>query len=106
MAMKWYDLGNGRMVMRSEPKERGQRSDFPTPYFVSDRLDEPLYSGADGKQYTSKSALRATYKASGNPQGVEYIEVGDDTSVPVARDIQTSDSGIDAALTKAIQRLS
>ncbi len=31
---------------------------------------------ADGKMYDSLSALRRTYRADGNPQGEEYIEIG------------------------------
>lgn len=33
---------------------------------------------ADGQFYTSKTALRRTYRADGNPQGVDYVEVGND----------------------------
>lgn len=40
---------------------------------------EPLMSMADGKMYTSKAAMRASYKPGGNPQGKEYVEVGDDS---------------------------
>lgn len=49
----------------------GQRSGIPTPFVVSDTMD-PVQSQLDGKMYTSKSALRATYKAAG------VIEVGND----------------------------
>lgn len=38
----------------------------------------PTRSMADGKVYTSKSAMRRSYRASGNPQGVHYDEVGND----------------------------
>lgn len=41
---------------------------------------EPTLSMADGKMYTSKSAMRASYKPSGNPQGASFVEVGDDQS--------------------------
>lgn len=46
-----------------------------------DRSDEtePLQSAADGKFYTSKAAMRESYRASNNPRGVEFIEVGDDS---------------------------
>lgn len=33
---------------------------------------------ADGRTYSSKSALRATYKPNGNPQGESYVEVGNE----------------------------
>ena len=39
---------------------------------------EPLRSMADGQMYTSKAAMRESYKASNNPRGVEFVEVGDD----------------------------
>lgn len=38
----------------------------------------PLISGADGKTYTSKAAMRASYKASNNPRGMDFVEVGND----------------------------
>lgn len=39
---------------------------------------EPLVSMADGQTYTSKAKMRESYKASNNPRGKEFIEVGDD----------------------------
>lgn len=39
---------------------------------------EPLQSAADGKWYTSKAAMRESYKASNNPRGINFEEVGDD----------------------------
>lgn len=41
---------------------------------------EAIMSYADGKMYTSKAAMRQSYRANGNPQGVEYAEVGTDQS--------------------------
>lgn len=41
---------------------------------------EPLMSMADGKMYTSKAKMRASYKPSGNPQGATFVEIGDDQS--------------------------
>lgn len=38
----------------------------------------PTQSMADGKVYTSKAAMRRSYLASGNPQGIHYTEVGND----------------------------
>lgn len=45
-----------------------------------DRSDEqpPLVSYADGRIYTSRSAMRQSYKASNNPQGVNYVELGNE----------------------------
>lgn len=45
---------------------------------------EPLLSMADGKYYTSKAAMRESYKAKNNAQGVEYVEVGDQRSQGMA----------------------
>lgn len=74
---RWYTLDNGRQVYRAVPKPIATRSSLPCPHLVLDTI-EPTISQADGKEYTSKSALRATYRADGNPQGVNYIEVGNE----------------------------
>lgn len=42
------------------------------PMLIRDEMSKPLQSMADGKYYTSKSAMRAGYKARG------FTEVGDD----------------------------
>lgn len=76
---RWIDLGNGRRVFRKVKEPNRKRSDLPTPHFISDTMD-PVQSMADGKWYTSKSAIRATYKPSGNPQGASYAEIGNDKS--------------------------
>ena len=47
-------------------------------HVIRDEMDRPVRSMADGRLYTSKSALRRSYRASGNPQGVTYTEVGND----------------------------
>lgn len=74
----WIDAGNGRQVYRRLiPHDDRARSDLPCPMLMIDSM-EPTRSMADGQVYTSKSALRATYRASGNPQGKEYIEVGNE----------------------------
>jgi hypothetical protein len=48
-----------------------KRSSLPAPRIMSDTM-EPVQSMLDGKMYTSKSALRATYRAGG------VVEVGND----------------------------
>lgn len=73
----WFDLGNGRRVFRRLIPQNGKRSKLSCPMLITDTI-EPTQSMADGKFYTSKQALRGTYKASGNPQGVEYIELGNE----------------------------
>lgn len=45
---------------------------------VSDEMPMAVQSMADGRMYTSRAMLRRSYRASGNPQGVEYTEVGND----------------------------
>lgn len=85
MGYNWFALPNGRSVYRkAEQPPRGERSGFPCPTFKKDSI-EPVVSMADGKTYDSLSSLRRTYRADGNPQGVEYIEVGNEKrSDPVA----------------------
>jgi len=73
----WFDLGNGRKVFRRLLLPVVGRSDLPCPMVISDGI-EPTESMADGQVYTSKTALRRTYRADGNPQGREYVEVGND----------------------------
>jgi hypothetical protein len=75
---RWYDLPGGRKIFRAVPKPMPERSSLPMPYVRSDKID-PVVSMADGKEYDSASALRRTYKADGNPQGVDYIEVGNES---------------------------
>lgn len=73
----WFTTDDGRSIYRPvENVKRGSRSDFPCPTIMSDRIT-PVQSMADGKTYDTMSALRRTYRADGNPQGVEYTEVGD-----------------------------
>jgi len=77
MEFRWYTLGNGRSVYRPVSQMVQARSDFPIPYMNLDRI-EPVQSQADGKTYDSISALRRTYKESGNPQGKNYLEIGNE----------------------------
>lgn len=74
---RWYSNGKGRSVYRPVPVERGERSHLSCPALSLDTI-EPTISQADGKEYTSKSALRATYRAENNPQGINYIEIGNE----------------------------
>ncbi|GLQ53760.1 hypothetical protein [Devosia nitrariae] len=74
----WYDLGNGRQVYRKAPEPRPEPSHLGCPRIVRD-FDQPVQSMADGKWYTSKAALAASHKASGNPHGIDFIELGNET---------------------------
>jgi len=68
---KLHDVDNwpvecARQVARSEQVK--------APMFIRDCMD-PVQSMLDGKYYTSKSALRETYKQAG------VVEVGNDSSI-------------------------
>lgn len=79
-----------------------ERSPLPAPMVISDTL-EPTQSMADGKYYTSKAALRATYKPSGNPDGISYVEVGNE-QVKDPPKPKIDEAGIQASLQKALAR--
>lgn len=76
---RWFTLPDGRQVYRRVPTSVVARSDtLAIPYFKKDQI-EPCVSQADGKTYDSLSALRRTYRADGNPQGKEYVEIGNES---------------------------
>lgn len=78
MSKAWIDCGNGRKVYRRIPEKRPDtRSSLACPMLIRD-FDEPVQSMANGQWYTSKRELAASHRASGNPQGVDYIELGND----------------------------
>lgn len=81
----WFDKGDGRQVYRRIRRgAEAPRSDLPCPMLISDQI-EPTKSMVDGQYYTSKAALRATYKPSGNATGDRYIEVGNEELRPPAK---------------------
>lgn len=61
---------------------------------------EALLSMADGKMYTSKAAMRESYKAANNPQGVNYVELGPETRAKP----QAKPKPDRAAIKQAVQR--
>lgn len=67
----WVDLGDGRSVFRKVATAERKRSHLPAPMVIGDTM-EPVQSMLDGQFYTSKSRLRATYRAAG------VTEVGND----------------------------
>ncbi|TJV21086.1 MAG: hypothetical protein E5Y04_28695 [Mesorhizobium sp.] len=71
MTFAWFDVGGGRKVFRKVETAKPKRSALPAPMINSDTMSE-VQSMHDGKFYTSKSALRATYRAAG------LEEVGND----------------------------
>lgn len=74
-AIDWSDMPT--RSRREHITARHARADLPTPMIVHG-FSEPVQSMADGKYYTTKRALEASYRASGNPQGKEYECIGDD----------------------------
>ena len=63
---------NGKHVLKYGPEDTGHplsaradvRSNLAAPHFITDQLGE-LVGQHDGKVYTSKSALRASYRQNG-----------------------------------------
>lgn len=98
---RWFTLSNGRQVYRSVPTPAQARSDLPTPYFKKDQIDL-CQSQADGKWYDSLSELRRTYRADGNPQGKEYVEVGNESGLDQSwSPRQVSDEELNQVIEKA-----
>lgn len=80
MSDGWIRTESGRLVKRygAVRTRSASGSDYPCPRLIRD-FDEPVQSMADGKFYGSKAALAASHKASGNPQGVDYVELGNES---------------------------
>lgn len=79
MEYAWIEVAPGRMRYRKVRDGLApQRSDLPAPRVLRDTFDKPVQSMADGKWYDSKRALAATHKASGNPHGEDFIELGNE----------------------------
>ena len=101
MALVEYDLGNGRKVYRLPPKPRHEgRSSLPCPRIVRP-FSSPVQSMADGKYYDDPHSLRQSYKAQNNPQGVDYVEVGNEditSFTPPKRDRKADRDAIERAI--------
>lgn len=67
---EWHDVDEWPVQCYRLPPQ-GASDALPVPMVITDTM-EPVQSMLDGQMYTSKSALRATYKAAG------VIEVGND----------------------------
>lgn len=73
-----FVLRGGKLVPKHMAAQSpANRSRFPTPMLRRDSI-EPVQSMADGITYESMSSLRRSYRADGNPQGIEYTEVGNE----------------------------
>ena len=81
-------------------RQRGARSGFPCPMVIRDSMDS-IQSMADGRIYDSKSALRKSYTADGNPQGRDYQEIGGTEIEPAGR-AKVDKKGIRDALDRAM----
>lgn len=78
MTYAWYDAGNGRQVYRKVPEiSAPKRSHLSSPQLVRP-FDQPIQSQANGKWYDDPKSLSASHKAANNPQGVDYIELGNE----------------------------
>lgn len=98
MSYGWIDLGNGRKVFRKVERREVKRASLPSPMLNLDTMPE-TQSMLDGKFYTSKSALRATYRAAG------VTEVGNDPARLKKQPKQKPDrTSIKTAVEKATAR--
>lgn len=71
-----WTFRNGQWVDKEElrySQPHPNRSQLPCPMVIRDHM-EPIQGMHDGKIYTSKAALRKSYREGG------YIEVGNDTA--------------------------
>lgn len=93
-----YDPARGREVYRRvrTEEERPKRGWGPRLTFLRDDCD--VVSMVDGKRYTSKAALRASYKRHG------YIEVGDQVDY-VSQPVEPKEpEGVGESVDMALER--
>lgn len=96
----WFEAGNGRRVFRRIPEPNDRRSDLPTPNVVR-AFARPLQSMADGKWYDTPRELEASYRASNNPHGVDFVCVGNEDITkfrPPNRDRKADREAIERAI--------
>lgn len=99
ICMTWHDTDNWPMKCVSV-RNVARSNSFPVPTIVRP-FAEPVQSMADGKYYGDPGALRASYKAQNNPQGVDYIEVGNEDITkftPPKRDRKADREAIERAI--------
>lgn len=75
---RWFDRGNGRQVLRKVRERVSNRSSLPAPMIIGG-FAEPVQSAADGKYYSTKAGLSRSHRASGNPHGIDFIELGNES---------------------------
>jgi hypothetical protein len=93
MCKEWHDVEG--WPSRCVSVRVVARSELAVPQIIRD-FDEPVQSMADGQYYTNKAALRRTYRADGNPHGVEYQEVGtnDTRTAPQRKPVTESEVAV------------
>lgn len=78
MTYAWFDAGNGRKVYRRvRTAGPSARSDLGCPQVIRS-FPQPVQSMADGKWYDNPRDLSRSHRASGNPHGVDFIELGNE----------------------------
>lgn len=101
MSLVEYDLGNGRKVYRMSKKQVAPaRSDLASPMLVR-AFSSPVQSMATGEWYDTPRDLERSYKASGNPQGIDYVCVGNEDTTrftPPKRDRKADREAIERAI--------
>lgn len=97
MEFAWIDVGEGRSVYRRIDREERKRSELSAPMVISDHLHE-IVGQHDGKVYTSKSALRRSYRA----HGVEEVGTAPQRPIDASERRQRVDK---ADIGEALQRV-
>lgn len=100
---KWHDLDEA-WPSRCWPTHQDKRSSLSSPMIIADSMD-PVQSMADGKTYTSKAALRATYHPSGNADGKRYVEVGNDMPMKLKPKERPKRADIKASVARAFSKV-
>lgn len=78
MTYAWFDAGNGRQVYRRVKVETPKaRSSLSSPQVIR-AFSEPIQSMADGQWYDNPRDLSRSHRASGNPHGIDFIELGNE----------------------------
>lgn len=92
------DPDTGRQMYRRVRPPNMKRSDLPTPHIASDNIE--VRSMVDGRVYTSKAALRASYRAKG------YAEVGnEDVTKHIKPQPRDNSTEIAAAAARALAKV-
>jgi hypothetical protein len=78
----WFVFDDGTQRLRKIDRPAPvARSDFPAPMIRRDSIDPTR--GMDGKMHDSLASYRRSLRADGNPQGENYIELGNESLTPV-----------------------